>query len=36
MGDAHDLVTGVFDWFTEGQDIPDLADARRFLGASRA
>jgi predicted ATPase len=30
-GDAHRLVTEVYDWFTEGFDMPDLGQARSLL-----
>ena len=29
--DAHDLLTPIYEWFTEGFDTPDLKDARTLL-----
>lgn len=31
IGPAHALLSGVYGWFTEGFDTPDLADARALL-----
>ena len=30
-GDAHELLNGVYGWFTEGFDTPALKDARALL-----
>jgi predicted ATPase len=32
--DARRLVTAVYGWFTEGQDTPDLQEARAFLAGT--
>ena len=29
--EAHDLLTPIYDWFTEGFDTPDLKDAKALL-----
>jgi len=29
--EAHEVLTGAYDWFTEGLDLPDLAQARAML-----
>jgi predicted ATPase len=29
--DAHQILSGVYGWFTEGLDTPDLKDARALL-----
>ena len=32
----HDLLTPIYEWFTEGFDTPDLKDARTLLNELRS
>lgn len=34
LGEARDMIANIYDWFTEGFDVPTLTEAKTFLDAS--